>query len=209
MHVLRVDDSNGGGDAHILIHQRRLEHSNTDILAEVAQDGGTGVVQHHTRHMKHTADHIDGMAGTVEMFIQLDHLPIGVQHLDVPPGVDVDLLNAGPEDILGQKAKFRHFCVEGIHQSICGISFDRNTLVLHILGDIPLDLAFRILVPTIGDQGGVFAGDILLHFLENTVEVPAVALRCKEKCMSTVGHHSIAGQRSAGRVIGILHICVR
>ena len=206
MHVLRVDNTDGGGDAHILIDQRSLENSDSNVLAEVAQDGGAGVIQHHTGNMKHTADHIDSMAGTVEMFIQLDHLPIGVQHLDVPPGVDVDLLNAGSEDILGKEAKFRHFRVEGIHQSIGGISLDRNTLVLHILGDIPLDLTFGILIPTIGDQGGIFARDILLHFLENTVEVPAVALRCKEKCMCTVGHHSSAGQYSAWRIIGILHI---
>ena len=99
----------------------------------MGQDGGAGVIQHHAGNMKHTADHIDSMAGTVEMFIQLDHLPIGVQHLDVPPGVNVDLLNAGPEDILGKEAKFRHFRVEGIHQSIGGISLDRDTLVLHIL----------------------------------------------------------------------------
>ena len=156
--------------------------------------------------MKHTADHIDGVFRAVEMFLQLDRFAIGVQHLDIPPRVHINLLNAGSEDILGKEAKFRHFRVEGIHQSIGGVSLDRNTLVLHILGDIPLDLTFGILVPTIGDQGGIFAGDILLHFLENTVEVPAVALRCKEKCMCTVGHHSSAGQYSAWRIIGILHI---
>ena len=70
----------------------------------MAQDGGTGIVQHHTADMEHTADHIDGVFRAVEMFLQLDRFAIGVQHLDIPPRVHINLLNAGSEDVLGEPA---------------------------------------------------------------------------------------------------------
>ena len=44
LHVLRVDNSNGSGDAHILIYQRSLKNSDSNVLAEVAQDGRAGII---------------------------------------------------------------------------------------------------------------------------------------------------------------------
>lgn len=50
----------------------------------MAQNGGAGVVQHHAADMEHAADHIDGVFGTVEVFLQLDRFAGGVQYLDAP-----------------------------------------------------------------------------------------------------------------------------
>ena len=112
----------------------------------MAQDGGTGIVQHHTADMEHTADHIDGVFRAVEMFLQLDRFAIGVQHLDIPPRVHINLLNAGSEDVLGEQAELGHLRVEGVHQLVAGIAFDRDAPVLHIFGDVPFDLGLGVFI---------------------------------------------------------------
>ena len=208
LHILRVDDTDGCRDAHILVHQRGLEDRDADVLAEMAQDGGTGIVQHHTADMEHTADHIDGVFRAVEMFLQLDRFAIGVQHLDIPPRVHINLLNAGSEDVLGEQAELGHLRVEGVHQLVAGIAFDRDAPVLHIFGDVPLDLRFGVLAAALGDEGGILAGDIFLHILQNSIEILFLTFRGEEEGVRPMAACRLCIQGPPGEILRHVHaIC--
>ena len=147
----------------------------------MAQDGRAGVVQYHATDMEHAADDIDGVFRAVEVFLQLDRFTIGVQYLDVTPGIHINFFNAGPEDVLGKQTELGHLRVEGIHQLVAGIAFDRDAAVLHIFGDVPLDLGLGVFIAALSDKGGIFTGDVLLHILQNRVEVLSFILRGKEE----------------------------
>ena len=41
-----VDDSDGCRHANILVHDRGFQHSDTDVLAQMPKDAGTGIIQH-------------------------------------------------------------------------------------------------------------------------------------------------------------------
>ena len=209
LHILRVDDSDRGADSHILIHQRSLEYGDTDIFGEVAQYGGAGVVQHHTRNMEHPADHIDGMVGTVKVFLQLDHLAAGIQNFNITPGIDIDLLNTRAEDVLGEKAKLGHLGVEGIHQLFPGQIPDGNAPILDIFADVSLDLLLGIRSHAICDEGGIFAGDIFLNILQHRTEIPALILRCEEQGVAPLASSGFRGDGTPGQVICIGECCRR
>ena len=206
LHILRVDDTDGGGNAHILVHQRGFEDSDADVFGEVAQDGGAGVVQHHAADMEHAADHIDGVFRAVEVLLQLDRFPVGVQYLNVPPGVHIDLLDAGPEDVLGEQTKLSHLRVEGVHQLGAGIALDRDAPVLHIFGDVPLDLGLGVLIAALGDKSGILAGDILLHILQDGVEVLSLILRGEEEGVRPVTTCRFRVQGTPGEFFRYIHM---
>ena len=56
------------------------------------------------------------MVWGVEVFLQLDGSAVGILNLDVAPGIDVDLLDAVGEDVLGQKPILGHLRIQGVHQ---------------------------------------------------------------------------------------------
>ena len=209
LHILRVDDSDRGADSHILIHQRSLEYCDTDIFGEMAQYGGAGIVQHHTGNMEHPADHIDGMVGAVEVLLQLDHLAAGIQNFNITPGIDIDLLNTGAEDVLGEEAKLGHLGVEGIHQLFPGQIPDGNAPILDIFADVSLDLLLGIRSHTICDEGGIFAGDIFLNILQHRTEIPALILRCEEQGVAPLASSGFRGDGTPGQVICIGECCRR
>lgn len=209
MHILRVDDSDRGADSHILIHQRSLEYCDTDIFGEMAQYGGAGIVQHHTGNMEHPADHIDGMVGAVEVLLQLDHLAAGIQNFNITPGIDIDLLNTGAEDVLGEEAKLGHLGVESVHQLFPGQIPDSNSPVLDIFADVSLDLLLGIRSHTICDEGGIFAGDIFLNILQYRTEILTLTLRCEEQGVDPLASSCFRGNSTPGQVICIGECCRR
>ena len=156
--------------------------------------------------MEHAADHIDGVFRAVEVLLQLDRFPVGVQYLNVPPGVHIDLLDAGPEDVLGEQTKLSHLRVEGVHQLGAGIALDRDAPVLHIFGDVPLDLGLGVLIAALGDKSGILAGDILLHILQDGVEVLSLILRGEEEGVRPVTTCRFRVQGTPGEFFRYIHM---
>lgn len=185
------------------------EEQVTDIFGEMAQYGGAGIVQHHTGNMEHPADHIDGMVGAVEVLLQLDHLAAGIQNFNITPGIDIDLLNTGAEDVLGEEAKLGHLGVESVHQLFPGQIPDSNSPVLDIFADVSLDLLLGIRSHTICDEGGIFAGDIFLNILQYRTEILTLTLRCEEQGVDPLASSCFRGNSTPGQVICIGECCRR
>ena len=141
---MAVDDSDGGGDAHILIHHGGLHSGNTGVAGQVSRDQRAGVVQHHAGGVEHTADDGEGVFRRVEVFRELFASTVRILHLDIPPRVDVDLLNAVSIDVAGQKAILRHLRIDGVRQFRLRHACYGDTLILQVLGDIALKLLFCI-----------------------------------------------------------------
>ena len=158
--------------------------------------------------MEHAADHIDGVFRAVEVFLQLDRFAIGVQHLDIPPGVHIDLLNAASEDILGKQTELRHLRVESVHHLVAGIAFDCDAPVLHIFGDVPFDLCFGVLISTLSDERGILAGNILLHILQNSIEILFLTFRGEEEGVRPMAACRLRIQGTPGGILLHIHaIC--
>ena len=149
----------------------------------MSQHRRTGVIQHHAGGMQHPAHHVDGMLGAFKPLLKLLCLPTCILDLDILPAVDVNLLDAGPEHIPGQKGELRHLRIDGVHQILSAHALHGDPVVLHIFGDIALDLGLGILPAFIHDQRGILAGNILLYLLQNRGEFPGVVLRGEEQVM--------------------------
>ncbi|MPN40143.1 hypothetical protein SDC9_187679 [bioreactor metagenome] len=65
--------------------------------------GWAGVIQHHTGHMEHPANDVDGVFRAVESLVQLFRDAAAVLHLHVVPGVHINFLDARSEDVFGQE----------------------------------------------------------------------------------------------------------
>ena len=141
---MAVDDSDGGGNAHILIHHGGLHSGNTGIAGQMPRDQRAGVIQHHTGGVEHSSDDGKRVFRRIEVFRELFASTVRILHLDIPPRVDVDLLNAVGVNITGQKAELRHLRIDGVRQLRLRHVCYGDTLILQVLGDIALKLLFCI-----------------------------------------------------------------
>ena len=142
--IVAVDNSDGGGNTHILIHHGGLHSGNTGVAGQVSRDQRTGVVQHHTGGVEHTADDSEGVFRRIEMLFQFLISAIRILHFNISPRVDVDFLNAVSIDVAGQKAILRHLRIDGVRQFRLRHACYGDTLILQVLGDIALKLLFCI-----------------------------------------------------------------
>ena len=142
--IVAVDNSDGGGNAHILIHHGGLHSRNTGVAGQVSRDQRTGVVQYHAGSVEHTTDDGERMFRRIEMLFQFLISAIRILHFDIPPRVDVDFLNAVSIDVAGQKAILRHLRIDGVRQFRLRHACYGDTLILQVLGDIALKLLFCI-----------------------------------------------------------------
>ena len=177
--ILGVDDSDGGRDARVLVQHRCLDDRNTDVLGKTGCDDGAGVVQHLAGVLEHTADDIGRMVRGVEVFLQLDGAAVGILDFNVAPGIDVDLLEAVGEDVLGQKPILGHLRIKGIHQLALAHAVHRHAIVLQIAGDPALHLLLG-LVAALCDQGGIGTGEVGLYLTENLREGHPLGLGSEE-----------------------------
>ena len=141
---MAVDDSDGGGNAHILIHHRGLHSGNTGVAGQVSRDQRAGVVQHHAGGVEHSPDDGERVFRRIEMLFQFLISAIRILNFDIPPRVDVDFLNAVSIDVAGQKAILRHLRIDGVRQFHLRHACYGDTLILQVLGDIALKLLFCI-----------------------------------------------------------------
>ena len=136
----------------------------------------------------------------IEMLFQFLVSATRILHLDIPPRVDVDFLNAVGVDIAGQKAELRHLGIDGVHQlRLCHACYG-DTPVLQVLGDVTHELFLGVLA-AFGDECGVGAGDVFLHFLQHGIEVPALCRRGKEQVVSPSDRAGIRVQGPLRRVV--------
>ena len=119
------------------------------------------------------------MVRGVEVFLQLDGSAVGILDLDVAPGIDVDLLDAVGEDVLGQKPILGHLCIQGVHQFALSHAVHGHVVILQIAGDPALHLLLG-LVAALRDQGGIGAGEVGLHLAENLREGHPLVLGSEE-----------------------------
>ncbi len=162
-----------------------------------------GVVQHHAGGMQHPAHHVDGVLGAFKPFLQLLCFPACILDLDILPAVDVDLLDAGSEHILGQEGELRHLRIDGVHQLLAAHALHGDPVILHIFGDVPLDLLPCILPALFHDQRGILTGDILLYLLQDGRKIPGVILRGEEQVMGPECRPSLL---EPNRLILLFHI---
>ena len=113
------------------------------------------------------------------MFLQLDGSAVGILNLDVAPGIDVDLLDAVGEDVLGQKPILGHLRIQGVHQFALSHAVHGHAVILQIAGDPALHLLLG-LVAALRDQGGIGAGEVGLHLAENLREGHPLGLGSEE-----------------------------
>ena len=197
---MAVDDSDGGGNAHILIHHGGLHSGDTGVAGQMPRDQRAGVVQHHTGGVEHTADDGKRVFRRVKVFRELFASTVRILHLDIPPRVDVDLLNAVGVDIAGQEAELRHLGIDGVHQlRLCHACYG-DTPVLQVLGDVAHELFLGVLAAP-GDECGVGTGDVLLHLLQHGIEVPALCRRGKEQVVRPSEGANVGVQCPLRRVV--------
>ena len=113
------------------------------------------------------------------MFLQLDGAAVGILDLNVAPGIDVDLLDAVGEDVLGQKPILGHLRIQGVYQFALSHAVHGHTVILQIAGDPALHLLLG-LVAVLRDQGGIGAGEVGLHLTENLREGHSLILGSEE-----------------------------
>ena len=120
----------------------------------------------------------------IEMLLQLGGMTVRILDLNVPPGVDIDLLNAVREDVLGQKSVLCHFRVQSVHQFRGRHAIHSNAVLLQIPCHAALHLLFGIRV-ILCDEGSVGFREIALHLTERLRKGDAFLLRGKEEFACT------------------------
>ena len=198
--IVAVDDSDGGGNAHILIHHGGLHSGNTGVAGQMPRDQRAGVVQHHAGGVEHSPDDGKRVFRRIEVFRELFASTVRILHLDIPPRVDVDLLNAVGVDIAGQEAELRHLGIDGVHQLRLRHACYGDTLVLQVFRDIAHELFLGVLAAP-GDECGVGAGDVFLHLLQHGIEVPALCRRGKEQIVRLPKCANVGVQGPLRRVV--------
>ena len=177
---MAVDDSDGGGNAHILIHHGGLHSGDTGVAGQVSRDQRAGVIQHHAGGVEHSPDDGKRVFRRIEVFRELFASTVRILHLDIPPRVDVDLLNAVGVDIAGQEAELRHLGIDGTYQFCLRHARHSDALVLQVFRDIALELLLGVLA-AFGDECGIGARDVFLHLLQHGIEVLSCCFRSKEQ----------------------------
>ena len=69
--IVAVDDSDGGGNAHILIHHGGLHSGNTGVAGQMPRDQRAGVIQHHTGGVEHSPDDGKRVFRRIKVFREL------------------------------------------------------------------------------------------------------------------------------------------
>ena len=197
---MAVDDSDGGGNAHILIHHGGFHSGNTGVAGQMSRDQRAGVVQHHAGGVEHSPDDGECVFRRIEVFRELFASTVRILHLDIPPRIDVDLLNAVGVDIAGQEAELRHLGIDGVHQLRLRHACYGDTPVLQVLGDVAHELFLGVLAAP-GDECGVGAGDVLLHLLQHGIEVSALCRRGKEQVVCPSEGANVGVQGPLRRVV--------
>ena len=165
---LLVDNTDGGIDAYIRIHNGSFIHRNTDVLVQKSHNAGHGVINDHAAGVEHPADHIDDVLGRTEFIRDLDATPTGFDHFNVVVGVDVDLLNTGLIDPFLQKGVAGHVFIELGTQFFCrepvkGI-LSLDNVVFHQFFEQTCG-TLCIAFPSFGNGGGMVFGKIPLYIL--------------------------------------------
>ncbi|MNP37118.1 hypothetical protein D3C76_1305480 [compost metagenome] len=90
---LWVDDSNGSGDALVLIRDRHAENGNANIVGQVSANDGLRVVENHTGLVQQTPNDIDRVFRGSKLFISRQDSAIRVTDFHVVIAVNVDLFH--------------------------------------------------------------------------------------------------------------------
>ena len=179
-----IHDTDGCGNTGILIQHRRFDDRDTNVLCQSGGNDGAGIVQYLAGVLQHTADDIGGVFRRIEMLLQLGGMTVRILDLNVPPGVDVDLLDAVREDVLGQKSVLCHFRVQSVHQFRGRHAIHSNAVLLQIPCHAALHLLFGTRI-ILCDEGGVGFREIALHLTERLRKGDAFLLRGKEEFACT------------------------
>ena len=139
-----IHNTDGCGNTGVLVQHRRFDDRDTNVLRQSGGNDRAGIVQYLAGVLQHTANDIGGVFRRVKMLLQLGGMTVGILDLNVPPGVDVDLLDAVCEDVLGQKSVLCHFRVQGIHQLRGCHAIHGNAILLQIPCHAALYLLFGI-----------------------------------------------------------------
>ena len=126
------------------------------------------------------------------MLLQLFCPAIGILYFDIPPAVDVDLLDALTEDVFGQKAVFRHFHVQSIDQFPIGHIIHGQPVILEITGNQTLHLCAGVL-GTVCDQVCMVPGEVSLHLSQNLGK--GAGLSCRKQDIAGSRSHILPGKQ--------------
>ena len=188
---LLVDDTDGGVDPYIRVHNGRLVHRDTDVFVQKAHHTGHGVVNDHAAGVEHTAHHINGVLRGGKLVRDLDAAPAGLDHFDVVVGVDVDFLNAGLIDPFLEERVTGHILIELFTQFLGGQPlngvFTLDDVLHHQLFEQcggPLGVALAGL----GNGGGVIFSKIPLHILQHLVIGQVLVGRRREEYVVEIIH---------------------
>ena len=136
-------------------------------------------------------------------------MTVRILDLNVPPGVDVDFLNAVRKDVLGQKSVLRHFRVQGVHQLRGRHTIHGDAVLLQIPRHAALHLFLGVRV-VLCDEGGVGFREIALHLTERLRKGDAFLLWGKEEFACTRCCCSFREERPSGALLkgDIMHLCL-
>ena len=188
-----VDNTDGGIDAYICIHNGSFVHRNTDVLVQKSHNAGQSIINDHAAGVEHSADHIDGVLGRTEFIRDLDTAPTGFDYFNVVVGVDVDLLNTGLIDPFLQKGVAGHVFIELGTQFFCrepvkGI-FAFDNVVFHQFFQQACG-TLCIAFPSFGNGGGMVFGKIPLYILQYPVIGQLlIGGRCEEYIIQITHRH--------------------
>ena len=145
-----MQETNGNGNAAVLIHNGTLDCRNTGIAGQVSLRDRHGVVDNHTTVMQKAFDNIDRMTGRVEVFFGFDHSAVRVGQYNIIPCVDIDFIDVGCAEIGCQNRIFDHFGVETVDQFFIGEAVHQVAVVQHEFFNIRLELIMFVLVRECG-----------------------------------------------------------
>ena len=169
---LLVDDTDGGIDANIRVHDRCLIHGNTDVLIQKSNHAGHRIVDDHAAGVEHTPYHINGVLRRRELIRDFDAAAAGLDHLNVIVGIDIDFFDAGLVDPFLQKGVPGHIFIELLAKLLGGQPADSIFAFDDVLhhqffqqGRGPLGIGFA----SFGNGGCVILSKIPLHILQHLV----------------------------------------
>ena len=169
---LLIDDTNGGIDTNIRVHDRGLIHGDTDVLIQKPHHAGHRIVDDHAAGVEHTPHHINGVLRRRKLVRDLDAAAAGLDHLNVIVGVDIDFFDAGLVDPFLQKGVPGHIFIELLAKLLGGQPADSIFAFDDVLhhqffqqGRGPLGIGFA----SFGNSGCVILGKIPLHILQHLV----------------------------------------
>ena len=157
----------------------------------MTENSGRSVIQNHSGDVQHSPDNVYGVLGRLEFLVDFDVRAVGILHLNIVPGIDVDFLDSRAENVLCEERKLRHFGVELIHKFGLRQPLNGNTVIEQIFADVPLDLLLYIIVARINvidpvdHEHGIFARNVGLHLIQNVGKL-ALFIRFIEQVLCTI-----------------------